>query len=161
MTQVMTVHGGLVAEPELKFTQGNTPLATFTVASSKRILNRDTGKWEDGKDKLYLRCTAWGTLAENVTASALQKGARVVVTGELLTREWEQDGQRRSQVELKVSDFGVSLKHATAQVTRSQRDGGGSGGGFGAQTGVGSSGEGFGAQGGFGDPGEFGSPEPF
>lgn len=139
MTQVMTVHGGLVAEPELKFTQGNTPLATFTVASSKRILNRDTGKWEDGKDKLYLRCTAWGTLAENVTASALQKGARVVVTGELLTREWEQEGQRRSQVELKVSDFGVSLKHATAQVTRSQRDGGGSGASAAPSAGVGSS----------------------
>lgn len=138
MTQIITVHGGLVATPEMRFTQSGTPFASFTVASSDRVQNRDTGKWEDGKDRLFLRCTAWGNLAENIAASNLEKGAQIAVTGKLLTREWEQDGQKRSQVELKVSDLMVSLKHATAQVTRAQQHG--SGGGFGSGAGVGSSG---------------------
>ena len=138
MTQIITVHGGLVATPEMRFTQNGTPFASFTVASSDRVQNRDTGKWEDGKDRLFLRCTAWGNLAENIAASNLDKGAQIAVTGKLLTREWEQDGQKRSQVELKVSDFMVSLKHATAQVTRASQHG--SGGGFGSGAGVGSPG---------------------
>lgn len=138
MTQIITVHGGLVATPEIRFTQNGTPLASFTVASSDRVQNRETGKWEDGKDRLFLRCTAWGNLAENIAASNLDKGAQIAVTGKLLTREWEQDGQKRSQVELKVSDFMVSLKHATAQVTRASQQG--SNGGFGSGVGVGSSG---------------------
>ncbi len=138
MTQIITVHGGLVATPEMRFTQSGTPFASFTVASSDRVQNRDTGKWEDGKDRLFLRCTAWGNLAENIAASNLEKGAQIAVTGKLLTREWEQDGQKRSQVELKVSDFMVSLKHATAQVTRASQHG--SGGGFGSGAGVGSPG---------------------
>lgn len=138
MTQIITVHGGLVATPEMRFTQSGTPFASFTVASSDRVQNRETGKWEDGKDRLFLRCTAWGNLAENIAASNLDKGAQIAVTGKLLTREWEHEGQKRSQVELKVSDFMVSLKHATAQVTRASQHG--SGGGFGSGAGVGSSG---------------------
>ena len=138
MTQIITVHGGLVATPEMRFTQSGTPFASFTVASSDRVQNRETGKWEDGKDRLFLRCTAWGNLAENIAASNLEKGAQIAVTGKLLTREWEQDGQKRSQVELKVSDFMVSLKHATARVTRATQHG--SGGGFGSGAGVGSPG---------------------
>ena len=138
MTQIITVHGGLVAIPEMRFTQSGTAFASFTVASSDRVQNRDTGKWEDGKDRLFLRGTAWGNLAENIAASNLEKGAQIAVTGKLLTREWEQDGQKRSQVELKVNDFMVSLKHATAQVTRATQHG--SGGGFGSGAGVGSSG---------------------
>ncbi len=136
MTQIITVHGGLVATPEMRFTQSGTPFASFTVASSDRVQNRDTGKWEDGKDRLFLRCTAWGNLAENIAASNLEKGAQIAVTGKLLTREWEQDGQKRSQVEMKVNDFMASLKHATAQVTRATQHG--SGGGFGSGAGVGS-----------------------
>lgn len=164
MTQIITVHGGLTAQPELKFTNNSTPLATFTVASSDRVLNRDTGKWEDGKDKLFLRCTAWGTIAENITASALEKGQQVTVTGKLLTREWEQDGQRRSQVELKVTDFAVSLKHATAQVARSQKPQGSPDASRGAGTDPWSSTPSNGAQGGFQDPwfaGGFDDGQPF
>ena len=163
MTQIITVHGGLVAPPELKFTQGGTPFATFTVASSDRVQNRDTGKWEDGRDKLFLRCTAWGSIGENVAASGLVKGAQVAVTGKLHTREWEQDGNRRSSNELKVIDFGVSLKHATASVTRAQQ--GGSHASGGAAAGDWSSPPENVAQNGFGDPGRFGSfdqnQEPF
>lgn len=135
MTQIITVHGGLVATPEMRFTQSGTPFASFTVASSDRVPNRETGKWEDGKDRLFLRCTAWGNLAENIAASNLDKGAQIAVTGKLLTREWEHEGQKRSQVELKVNDFMASLKHATAQVTRASQQG--QGGGFGGGSGQG------------------------
>lgn len=137
MTQIITVHGGLTAEPELRFTSSGTPFLTGTVASSDRV--QQDGKWVDGKDKLYLRFTAWGPLAENINQSALPKGCRVVVTGKLLTNEYQdKEGNKRSSTELKVTDFAVSLKHATATPMKTNPQGaqGGAWGGGNAQGGV-------------------------
>ena len=129
MTAMITVHGGLTDVPNLQFTQSGTPCATGTVASTERYMDRKSNEWRDGK-KLYARYTAWGPLAENIAASGLEKGAQVTVTGKLHTREFEdKQGNKRSSTELELTDFAVSLKHATAQVTRSQRVGGASGAG--------------------------------
>jgi single-strand DNA-binding protein len=55
---------------------------------------------------------------------------RVIVTGRLKQRSYEtRDGQQRTVVELDVDEIGPSLKYATAKVTRTQRSGGGFGGG--------------------------------
>jgi len=133
MTQIITVHGGLTAAPEMRFSQSGTPIASGTVASTERYQDRKTGEWRDGK-KLFQRWTAFGPLAENINASNLSKGERVAVTGKLHTREFQdKDGNQRSVNELEVSDFMVSIKHATAQVTRAQQQG--QGGGFGAGAG--------------------------
>ena len=162
MTQIITVHGGLVAPPELKFTNNGTPFATFTVASTDRV--QQDGKWVDGKDKLFLRCTAWGTIGENIDASALPKGAQVLVTGKLLTREWEHEGQKRSSTELKVTDFAVSLKHATATPVRAAQNatyGGGNPGATSNESPWGGSSAQNVAQGGFGGGAAFDDEQPF
>jgi single-strand DNA-binding protein len=76
-----TVTGNLTADPELRVTGTGRPVAQFTVASTSRVLDPTSGEWRDGST-LFLRCTAWLRMAENV-AQTLRKGDRVVVTGRL------------------------------------------------------------------------------
>ena len=120
--------GNLTADPELRWTNNGVALASFSVASTPRIFDRKTNEWRDG-DALFLRCTVWREVAENV-ANSLTKGSRVIVTGSLRQRNYEVEGQRRTSYELDVDEIGPSLRYATAQVTRTQaRSGGGFGGG--------------------------------
>ncbi len=125
----ITLVGNLTKDPELRFTPSGAAVADFTVASTSRTYDKQTNEWKDG-DTLFIRCSAWRQLAENV-AGSLTKGTRVVVTGQLKVREYErQDGGRGASVEMTVDEVGPSLRNATAQVTRTT-GGGGQGGGFG------------------------------
>lgn len=118
----VTVHGNLTADPELRFTPSGAAVAGFTVASTPRHYDRDSGKWVDG-DPLFLRCNVWRQMAENV-AECLTRGTRVIVTGRLRQRSYDtQDGQKRTVVELEVDEIGPSLKFATAQVRKADRQG--------------------------------------
>lgn len=123
---IITVVGNLTDDPELKFTPSGAAVANFTVASTNRIFDKQSGDWKEG-DTLFLRCAAWRQLAENV-AESLTKGTRVVVTGPLKVRQFErQDGSRGTSVEMNVDEIGPSLRYATAKVTRASRSGGDSG----------------------------------
>ena len=124
MTATITVHGGLTAAPEIRYSQAGVPIASGTVASTDRYMDRQSNEWRDGK-KLFVRWSAFKDLAENIAASMLDKGAQVTVTGKLHTREYEdREGNKRSSMELEVTDFAVSLKRATAQVARTERQAG-------------------------------------
>jgi single-strand DNA-binding protein len=118
---LITVVGNLTADPELRFTQGGVALASFTVASTPRTFDRSTNEWKDG-EALFLRCTVWREYAEHVAAS-LEKGARVIVRGNLVQKSYEKDGQKRTSYELDVDEVGPSLRYATAQVTRTGNGG--------------------------------------
>ena len=132
----LTVVGNLVADPELRYTQSGAPVASFTVASTPRTFDRASNEWKDG-DALFLRCSAWREMAENI-AESLTKGMRVIVQGRLTQRSYEdRDGQKRTVVELQVDEIGPSLKYASAKVTRAQRSGNGGGFAGGAPSGQG------------------------
>lgn len=69
-----------------------------------------------------MRCTLWREQAENVAAS-LTRGTRVIVTGRLEQRHFEtREGEKRSAIELQVDEIGVSLRWATAKVTKVRRE---------------------------------------
>ena len=126
-TQI-TVVGNLTAPPELRFTPNGAAVANFTVASTPRTFDRNTNEWKDG-EALFLRCSVWKEVAENV-AESLDKGMRVIVQGRLKARSYDdKDGNRRTSWELDVDEIGPALRFATAKVTRAQRSGGGQGGG--------------------------------
>jgi single-strand DNA-binding protein len=125
---IITLVGNLTDDPELRFTPSGAPVANFRVASTPRTFDRQSGEWRDG-DPLFMSCSVWRQMAENV-AESLQRGMRVVVTGRLKQRSYEtRDGQQRTVVELDVEEIGPSLRYATAKVTKTQRSGGGFGGG--------------------------------
>jgi single-strand DNA-binding protein len=125
----ITVVGNLTADPELRFTPSGAAVANFTVASTPRIYDRQSGEWKDG-EALFLRCNIWREAAENV-AESLTRGSRVIVQGRLKQRSFEtREGEKRTVVEVEVDEIGPSLRYATAKVNKASRSGGG-GGGFG------------------------------
>ena len=129
---VITVIGNLTADPELRFTQSGAAVANFTVASTPRTFDRQSGEWKDG-EALFMRCNIWRQSAENV-AESLTRGARVIVSGRLKQRSFEtREGEKRTVVELEVDEIGPSLRYATAKVNKVSRGSGG--GGFGGSGG--------------------------
>lgn len=125
----LTVVGNLTADPELKFTQSGAAVASFTVASTPRTFDKNSGEWKDG-EALFLRCNVWRQVAENV-AESLRRGSRVLVTGRLRQRSFEtREGEKRTVLELEVDEIGPSLRYATAKVNKVSREGGQ---GFGGQ----------------------------
>ena len=138
----ITVVGNLTADPELRFTPSGQAVANFTVASTTRILDKQTNEWKDG-DTVFLRCSVWRQYAENV-AESLTRGMRVIVTGRLKVRQYEtREGGKGTSVECDVDDVGPALRYATAKVTKVSRSGGGDfGGGGGGNFGGGNAGGG-------------------
>lgn len=127
---VITLVGNLVDDPDLRFTPSGAAVASFRVASTPRIYDRQAGEFKDG-ESLFLTCSVWRQAAENV-AESLQKGMRVLVSGRLKQRSYEtREGEKRTVFEIDVDEVGPSLRSATAKVTKTQRGGGGGGGGFG------------------------------
>ncbi|MEV5721764.1 single-stranded DNA-binding protein [Amycolatopsis mediterranei] len=122
----VTVVGNLTSDPDLRFTPAGSAVANFTVASTPRVFDRESGAWRDG-DALFLRCSLWREYAENV-AESLVRGARVVVHGRLRQRSYDtKEGEKRTVVELEVEEIGPSLRYATAKVTKVSRATGGEG----------------------------------
>jgi single-strand DNA-binding protein len=129
----VTIVGNLTNDPELRFTPSGAAVASFTVASTPRFLDKNTNEWKDG-DALFMRCSAWRQAAENI-AESLTRGARVIVTGRLRQRSFEtKEGEKRTVVELEVDEVGPSLRYATAKVTKAQRGSGGAGGSAGGSS---------------------------
>jgi single-strand DNA-binding protein len=119
----VTVAGTLTADPELRFTQSGIAVANFTVAANDRRYDQQSGQWVDG-DATFLRCTLWRQPAENL-AESLNKGARVLVTGTLRQRSYETgEGEKRTVLELDVTEVGASLRWATVKTTKAARTNG-------------------------------------
>ncbi|MDT7660544.1 MAG: single-strand DNA-binding protein, partial [Pseudonocardiales bacterium] len=133
---IITVVGNLTADPELRFTPSGAAVANFTVASTPRQFDKQSGEWKDG-EALFMRCNIWRQAAENV-AETLTRGSRVIVSGRLKQRSYEtREGEKRTVVELEVEEVGPSLRYATAKVNKVSRGsgGGGFGGGGGGSAG--------------------------
>ena len=114
---VITIVGNLTADPETRTTQNGDTVCNFTIASTPRQYNRQSGQWEDGP-ALFLRCAAWRDLASHC-AQSLHKGMRVIAQGRLRQHSYQaQDGSNRIVIEMQVDEIGPSLRYATAQVTR-------------------------------------------
>ena len=124
---IITVVGNLTADPELRYTQSGLPVANFTIASTPRTFDRQSNEWKDG-EALFLRASVWRDFAEHV-AGSLTKGSRVIATGRLKQRSYQdREGNNRTSIELEVDEIGPSLRYATAQVTGAASSGGGTGG---------------------------------
>ena len=118
----ITIEGNLAADPELRFASNGNGVATFTIASTPRALNRATGVWED-RETLWMRCSAWGQLAKNI-AETLSKGTAVVARGDLKQRNYtDKTGAERTTIEMTIHNIGPSLRNAQATVMRNERGG--------------------------------------
>jgi single-strand DNA-binding protein len=128
----ITVIGNLTNDPELRFTPAGAAVANFSIASTPRTFDKNSNEWVDG-ETLFLRASVWREAAENV-AETLTKGMRVIASGRLKSRSYEDaknNNEKRTVIELEVDEIGPSLKYANAKVNRTQRSGAQSGNGAG------------------------------
>ena len=95
----VTLIGNLVDDPELRFTPSGVAMAKVRFAVSRRYQDRNQ-EWQE--ETSFFGGTCWRDMAENV-AESLQKGMRVIVTGRLEQRSWEnQEGEKRSMIEVRI-----------------------------------------------------------
>lgn len=93
--------GNLTRDPETRQTPNGQSVTNFSLA-----VNR-TWKGQDGQTQeqvSFIDCVAWGKTGE-VIAQYMQKGRPILVDGRLDQRSWEQDGQKRSKIEVVVENF--------------------------------------------------------
>ena len=114
----ITICGNTTAPAEIRFTSSGAPVASFTVAHTPRTFDRAANEWKDG-EAMFLTCSAWRQLAENVAETLSAKGMRVIVQGRLKQRSYDdREGNKRTIYEVAVDEVGPSLLRATAVVTR-------------------------------------------
>jgi single-strand DNA-binding protein len=93
--------GNLTRDPELRSTPSGQQVASFSLAINRSWKNA-SGEQQEAVD--YIDCNAWGKPAEIIT-QYMRKGSAILVSGRLQQRSWEQEGQKRSKVEVVVEDF--------------------------------------------------------
>jgi len=89
------IQGRLCADPELRKTSSGVSVCSFRIAWSE--------KYKENETKLFLTCVAWRGTGEFVN-KYFRKGQEIIVRGKLSTREWEDDGNKRSTIELTVEE---------------------------------------------------------
>lgn len=94
------IMGNLTRDPELRQTPNGQSVCSFSLALN-RSYKDGSGEWQEMTD--YVDVTAWANLGERV-AQYMTKGRRCLVTGRLQSRSWEQEGQKRSKVEVVAND---------------------------------------------------------
>ena len=92
--------GNLTRDPELRQIPSGQSVCNFSLALN-RSYKDSSGEWQEATD--YVDVVAWGPLGERV-AQYLTKGRPALVNGRLQSRNWEQDGQKRSKVEVVAQD---------------------------------------------------------
>ncbi|MFT4532109.1 MAG: single-strand DNA-binding protein [Candidatus Saccharimonadales bacterium] len=97
----VTLLGNLTRDPELRTTPNGQNVASFSLAVNRTWKNAN-GEQQEAVD--YIDCNAWGKAGEIIT-QYMQKGRPLLVSGRLQQRSWEQDGNKRSKVEVVVEDF--------------------------------------------------------
>lgn len=103
----VTLIGNVTRDPEHSTTSNNQSRVAFSVAVENRYFNKKADSWES--DTSFFDVTAWRWLADDV-ARTVEKGMRVIVSGRLDQRSWEDnDGQRRSKVEVVADDIAIHV----------------------------------------------------
>ena len=106
MLNHIVLMGRLTRDPELRYTQSQTPVASFSLA-----VDRDFGRGDE-KQTDFIDCVAWRQTGEFVS-KYFQKGSMAVVSGRLQIRDWtDRDGNKRRSAEVVVDNvyFGESKR---------------------------------------------------
>src|ERR1700755_1527389 len=121
----VTLMGNLTRDPELRQTPNGQNVCSFSLALN-RSYKDGSGEWQEVTD--YIDIVSWGPLGERVS-QYLSKGRRCLVQGRLQSRSWEQDGQKRSKVEVLANDVTFLDSRGEGGEGSSQGSYGGSNGG--------------------------------
>lgn len=116
MTDTITLTGLVATTPRHLITAEGLAITSFRLASSQRRFDRALGKWVDGDTNWYT-VSSFRALGENAAVS-LNKGDRVIVSGKLRIRDWENTDRSGTTVEVEAETLGHDLCWGIATYTR-------------------------------------------
>lgn len=104
---IVTIEGGLVADPVLAYSGAGKPWARCRVVAKDRVRD-DGGAWVDG-DPLFIDVVCFGKPAEHL-AESCSKGDTIIVSGKMKERSWQDDsGQERRAMQIHADVIGPSF----------------------------------------------------
>jgi len=117
----VTLVGNLTADPELKFLPTGVGKLAFSIAVNHYWTDTDGEKQEKVS---FFNIVAWRNLADDA-ANVLTKGVRVVVTGRLEQRSWDdkETGAKRSTVEVLADNIGLAVGNIESFVRKQKPEG--------------------------------------
>jgi single-strand DNA-binding protein len=116
MSENFTVSGLVATSPRHLVTQEGLPITSFRLASSNRRYDRTKKSWVDGETN-WFTITSFRQLAIN-SASSISKGDRIVATGRLKVRDWDNGERTGTSVEIEADSLGPDLTWGTSEFTR-------------------------------------------
>ena len=116
MSDQVTVAGLVATTPRHLVTQDGLPITSFRLASSHRKFDRNQNKWIDGETN-WFTVTGFRQLAIN-TSTSVSKGDRILVTGKLRVRDWDNGERTGTSVEIEADSIGHDLSWGSAKFTR-------------------------------------------
>jgi single-strand DNA-binding protein len=116
VTELVTISGLVATTPRHLITQDGLPITSFRLASSQRRFDREQNKWIDGETN-WFTITGFRQLAINLSTS-VQKGERIIVTGRLKIRDWDNGERAGTSVEVEAEHVGHDLFWGTSVFTR-------------------------------------------
>ncbi len=119
MADTLTVVGVVATPVKHTVTGEGLDVSQFRLASSSRRFDTATRTWVDGETN-WFTVVAFRHVAANIAAS-LDKGHRIVVTGRLKVRDWQNEEKKGTNVEIVAEAIGHDLTWGTSQFTRTPR----------------------------------------
>jgi single-strand DNA-binding protein len=116
MTDLITLTGLVATTPRHITTSEGLAITSFRLASSQRRYDRVQQRWIDGDTNWYT-VSAFRNLAQNA-ATSVSKGDRVILTGRVRIRDWENTDRSGTTVEVEAESVGPDLTWGTAVYTR-------------------------------------------
>lgn len=116
MTDSITITGLVATEPRHIVTNEGLTISSFRLASAQRRFDRTQEKWID-VDTNWYTITAFRQLGVNC-AGSIKKGDRVVVSGRLRIREWENGERTGTTVDIEADSLGHDLSWGTSVFSR-------------------------------------------
>lgn len=116
MTDLITLTGLVATTPRHITTSEGLAITSFRLASSQRRYDRAAQRWVDGDTNWYT-VSAFRGLAQN-SATSISKGDRVILSGRVRIRDWENTDRSGTTVEIEAESLGHDLTWGTTVYTR-------------------------------------------
>ena len=101
-----TLIGNVGVNPEIRYTQNGSVIATLSLATSSVWKDKNTGQQQEKTE--WHRITVFNKLAE-IVQNLVKKGSKLYIEGKIQTRKWQdQKGEDRYTTEI-VVDYGGQL----------------------------------------------------
>ena len=119
MNETISLMGLVATTPRHLVTQSGLPITSFRVACPQTKWNPETQTWDANAGDNWYTVTSFHKLAMNVFAS-ISKGDRIMVTGHVRVRDWDNGDRAGVSVEVEAISIGHDLAWGTSEFTRTE-----------------------------------------